>query len=71
MDDASRHLNPFKLEDLDVGEKMMKQGDLQTSDDLDSGYCHLKMHEDHRKYVGCHLFWILEKLFIGSGMFYF
>ena len=77
--DASRHLNPYiedrkvKLEDLDVGEKMMKQGDFQTSDDLDSGYWHLKMHEDHRKYVGCHfvldsgeiIYWQWNVLFLG------
>lgn len=77
--DASRHLNPFiedrkvKLEDLEVGEKMMKQGDYQTSDDLDSGYWHLKMHEEHKKYVGCHfvldsgevIYWHWNVLFLG------
>ena len=77
--DASRHLNPYivdrkiKLEDLDVGEKMMKQGDYQTSADLDSGYWHVPLNEEHKKFVGLHfvcdngevLYWEYNVLFLG------
>lgn len=77
--DASRHLNPFildrkiKLEDLTVGEQMLKQGDFQTSADLDSGYWHVPIAESHKKYVGVHyvtdsgeiIYWEWNVLFLG------
>ena len=77
--DASRHLNPYledqkiKLEDLDVGEQMIKDGDFQTAADLDSGYWHVPLHPDHKQYVGVHfitddgkvLYWIWNVLFLG------
>ena len=77
--DASRHLNPFikdlkiKLEDLDVGEQMIKPGDYQTTADLDSGYWHVPLSDDHKQYVGVHfitdsgevIYWIWNVLFLG------
>ena len=77
--DASRHLNPFledrkiKLEDLNVSEQLLKQGDFQTTQDLDSGYWHVPLHKDMRKYVGVHfvkdngevLYFVWNVLFLG------
>ena len=77
--DASRHLNPYiidrkiKLEDLDVGEKMLKQGDFMTTSDLDSGYWHIPLHEEYKKFVGLHyecdngeiIYWEYNVLFLG------
>ena len=77
--DASRHLNPYlmdrkvKLEDLNVREQIFQQNDFQTKIDLDSGYWHVPLFPDHKKYVGCHfvkkdgsvLFWIWNVLFLG------
>ena len=77
--DASRHLNPFlkdrkiKLEDLNVSEQMLKQGDFQMTTDLDSGYWHVPLNDDMKKFVGVHfeldsgekLFWVWKVLFLG------
>ena len=77
--DASRHLNPFladrkvKLEDLNVREQILLKNDFQTKIDLDSGYWHVPLYPDHKKYAGCHfvkedgtvLFWIWNVLFLG------
>ena len=77
--DASRHLNPYikdlkiKLEDLDVGEQMIKPGDYQTTADLDSGYWHVPLSNEHKQYVGVHfitdsgevIYWVWNVLFLG------
>jgi hypothetical protein len=77
--DGSRHLNPFlqdrkiKLEGLDVNEQIILQGDYQTTADLDSGYWHVPLHEQFKKYVGVHyvldsgevLYWEWNVLFLG------
>ena len=77
--DASRHLNPYlqdrkvKLEDLKVNEQLIQQGDYQTTADLDSGYWHIPLHEDYKKYVGVHfildsgevIYWQWNVLFLG------
>ena len=77
--DASRHLNPYmqdrkiKLETLEVCEDSIKEGDFQMCSDLDSGYWHVKLHPEHRKYVGVHfitdsgqvLYWVWNVLFLG------
>ena len=58
--DASRHLNPYledrkvKLEDLNVSEQLMMQGDYQTTADLDSGYWYVRLNEECKKFVGVH-----------------
>ena len=58
--DASRHINPYieqrhvKLETLDEAELSVKQGDFQAISDLDSGYWHIKMHQESQRYVGIH-----------------
>ena len=52
--DASRHLNPYledrkiKLEDLDVREQIFRKDDFQTKIDLDSGYWHVPLFEEHK-----------------------
>ena len=77
--DASRHLNPFmedrkiKLEGLDVREQILLPGDFQSKQDLDSGYWHVPLHPDHRKFVGVHFkhdngthsYWMWNVLFLG------
>ena len=77
--DASRALNPYiedqkiKLEDLNVAEMTIREGDWQTKSDMDSGYWQLGLHNDHKKYVGLHfvqddgslLFWVYNTLFLG------
>ena len=58
--DASRHINPYllerhvKLETLDDAELLVETGDFQAISDLDSGYWHIKIHEDYQKYLGVH-----------------
>lgn len=58
--DASRHLNPYlqdrkiKLEDLNVNDQLMQQGDFQTTADLDSGYWQVPLNENFKKFVGVH-----------------
>ena len=58
--DASRTLNPFiidqkvKLEGLNIAEQLVQQNDWQTTSDLDSGYWHVPLHKDFKKYVGVH-----------------
>ena len=77
--DASRHLNPYmsdrkiKLEDLNAREQILSPGDFQSKQDLDSGYWHVPLHPEHRKFVGVHfktdegdvLFWTWNVLFLG------
>ena len=77
--DKSRTLNPYikdqkvKLESLDIAEQMVSQNDYQTCSDLDSGYWHLPVHPDHKKYVGCHvildngeiIYFVWNVLFLG------
>ena len=56
--DASRHLNKYlsyqkiKLESIDVSEKMMEQGDWQTAFDLENCFFHVRIAEEHQKYLG-------------------
>ena len=56
--DASRALNPFlhhrrvRLQDHREVGNFVKSGDWFTVDDLDSGYWHIPIHPDHRKYLG-------------------
>ena len=77
--DASRHLNPYledrkiKLEDLDVRKNLLKHNDFQTKIDLDSGYWHVPIFEEHKKFAGCHfqkddgsiIYWVWNVLFLG------
>ena len=77
--DASRTLNPYiidqkvKLESLDIAEQLVQQNDFQTCSDLDSGYWHVPIFPDHKKYVGCHvildsgeiLYFVWNVLFLG------
>ena len=71
--DASRALNPYlqdrnvRLQDLRDLPSVLTPGSFQSSDDLDSGYWHLKIYPDHRKYLGSPR---QEKAFILSGMSY-
>ena len=56
--DASRHLNKYliyqkiKLECIDVAEKMMEQGDWQAAFDLENCFFHVRIVEEHQKYLG-------------------
>ena len=58
--DASRHLNQYlekkhvKLETLDDAELQVEKGDFQAISDLDSGYWHVKIHDDFQHYLGIH-----------------
>ena len=76
--DCSRTLNPFikdqkvKLESLDICEQQITQNDFQTTSDLDSGYWHIPLAEDQKRYVGVHV--ILDNgeiRYYAYGMFYF
>ena len=56
--DLSRHVNTFirpntfKLEDLNVSEKLIEKDDYQVSWDLSSAYLHIGVNKKHRKYLG-------------------
>ena len=56
--DASRSLNPHlhhrrvRLQDHRDVSNYVKKGDWFTCDDLDSGYWHIPVHPEHRKYLG-------------------
>ena len=77
--DASRALNPYlehrrvKLQDHGDIPNVVKQGSHLSVDDLDSGYWHVKIHEEHRKYLGIHIigedgdpvFFVWNVLFLG------
>ena len=77
--DASRALNPYlknrkiKLENLDIAEQLLQEGDWMTTIDLDSGYWHLGLFEGHKQFVGVHfvldsgetIFWQWNTLFLG------
>ena len=58
--DGSRHINPYleekhvKLETLDEAELVVQEGDFQAISDLDSGYWHIKIHEDFQHFLGVH-----------------
>ena len=53
-----RHVNeyvepkPFKYEDLKVVAEIFSQGDFFIKYDLKSGYHHIDIHEEHKKYLG-------------------
>ena len=59
--DASRSLNPFlehrrvRLQDLRDIPNIVREGDFMCTDDLDSGYWHVKIHPSHRKFLGIHI----------------
>ena len=56
--DLSRHVNlfikpnVFKLEDLNVSEKLLEQDDWMAAWDLESAYLHININEKHKKYLG-------------------
>ena len=56
--DLSRHINPLlkakplKLDDLNVCEKILEQGDFQACWDLTNAYFHVNVAKEHRKYLG-------------------
>lgn len=60
--DASRALNPHlqhrrvRLQDHRDVPNVVKQGDFLACDDLDSGYWHVMVHPEHRKFLGIHIF---------------
>ena len=61
------------MKNLDIAELTLQKGDYQTKQDLDSGYWHIPLHSDYKKYIGCHfvlsvnsvLFWVWNDLFLG------
>ena len=61
--DASPLLNPFcvkrktRLADLSAIPLILREGDVMTVNDLDSGYWEIPIHPDHQKYLGLH-FWV-------------
>ena len=77
--DASRTLNPFiqhrrvRLQDHRDVPDIVKPGMYFFTEDLDSGYWHLKIHEDHQKFLGIciqseegeNLFFVWSVLFLG------
>ena len=78
--DGSRHLNPFlehrrvRLSDLRDVPDVIKPGMFLGSEDLDSGYWHVKIAEEHRTFLGCHIidpitkkpiFYVWNVLFLG------
>lgn len=77
--DASRGLNPFledkpvKLTSLEKANDSVQQNSWGSTQDLDSGYYHIMIHPDFRKFLGVHfvlpdgrtLFWVWNVLFLG------
>ena len=77
--DASRALNPYlkdrrvRLQDHRDVPDFVKPGDNFFIEDLDSGYWHLGVHEDHQKFLGVSvddeqgqpIFWVWTVLFLG------
>ena len=61
------------MKNLDIAELTLQEGDYQTKQDLDSGYWHIPLHSDYKKYIGCHfvlsdnsvIFWVWNDLFLG------
>ena len=77
--DASRTLNPYctrrkiMLEDLSHVPLVIREGDFMVVNDLDSGYWHIPIAEEHWTYLGVHfekddgsvLFWVWKVLCLG------
>ena len=77
--DASRTLNPYcmkrkiKLEDLTHVQKVVRQNDYMVVNDLDSGYWHVPIAQEHWKYLGVHFrhkdgsltYWVWKVLCLG------
>ena len=77
--DASRTLNPFctkrkiKLEDLSHVGHTIRPGDYMVCNDLDSGYWHVPIHAEHKKFLGSHfvkedgetIYWVWNVLCLG------
>ena len=78
--DASRALNPYlqdrtvRLQDLRDIPNVLNPGMFQACDDLDSGYWHLSILPEHRKYLGIsiedevtgkNIFFVWNVLFLG------
>ena len=77
--DASRGLNPYctkrgiVLEDLGHIQHTVKQGDFMMVNDLDSGYWHVPIAQEHKTYLGVHFehedcsktFWVWNVLCLG------
>ena len=75
--DASRTLNPYctrrkiMLEDLSHVPLVIRKGDFMVVNDLDSGYWHIPIAEEHWTYLGVHfekedgtiLYWVWKVLF--------
>ena len=77
--DASRTLNPYclkrkiKLEDLTHVQNVVRQNDYMVVNDLDSGYWHVQIAQEHWQYLGVHFrhedgsvtFWVWKVLCLG------
>ena len=77
--DASRTLNPYctrrkiMLEDLSHVPLVIRKGDFMVVNDLDSGYWHIPIAEEHWTYLGVHfekedgtiLYWVWKVLCLG------
>ena len=77
--DASRTLNPYctrrkiMLEDLTHVPLILREGDFMVVNDLDSGYWHVPIAEEHWTYLGVHfekedgtlMFWVWKVLCLG------
>ena len=66
-----RLLNPYlikrktKLEDLSVVSSMVQQGDYMSTNDLKSGYWHIRLNPNHRTYLGICLYGKFYVLILG------
>ena len=77
--DGSRHLNPYllkrrvRLSDLRDVPDLVKEGMIFTCHDLDSGYWHVQIAEEHQQFLGVsvedeegnQLFWTWNVMFLG------
>ena len=77
--DASRTLNPYclrrkiKLEDLTHVQKVVRQNDYMVVNDLDSGYWHVPIAQEHWQFLGVHYrhedgsltYWVWKVLCLG------
>ena len=73
--DASRHLNKYlnfrkiTLESLDVSEQMMEKGDYMTAFDLTNCFFHVKIVQEHLKYLGFSIHYKVSVLLFLSSPF--